>query len=102
MYNDTKLTSKQMSQVLPKIMDKIAASHRDRPDLILVAWPQIIGEKFQAMTRAVSFVDGVLTVIVKNSTLYSLLSQHEKKRLLQSLRKKFPAVVIRDIFFRLG
>jgi Dna[CI] antecedent, DciA len=102
MYNDTKTTSKHIRHVLPKVLAEIADNHRDRPDLILMAWPEVIGEKLAPMTEAVSFNEGVMVVTVKNSTLYSLLSQHEKKRLLHSLKEKFPSITIRDLHFRIG
>jgi hypothetical protein len=96
------LTNKQLKDLLPKVLGNIGAMHRDRPDLILAAWPQIIGEKHASMTKAVSFEKGVLSVKVSNSTLYSLLSQHERGRLLKSLRAKFPSVEIKNIQFRIG
>jgi hypothetical protein len=95
-------TNKQLKQLLPKVLGNIGALHKDRPDLILMAWPQIIGEKLASMTRAVSFDKGVLFVKVSNSTLYSLLSQHERGRLIKCLREKFPSVEIKNIHFRIG
>ncbi|MBI2810851.1 MAG: DUF721 domain-containing protein [Candidatus Melainabacteria bacterium] len=99
---DSGLTNKQIQDLLPKVLGSIGAVHRDRPDLILAAWPQLIGEKLAAMTKAVSFENGMLAVKVSNSTLYSLLAQHERGRLLKSLREKFPSVEIKNINFRLG
>ncbi len=96
------LTNKQLKDLLPKVLGQIGDLHRDRPDLILIAWPQIIGEKLASMTKAVSFEKGILVVKVSNSTLYSLLSQHERGRLLKSLREKFPSVEIKNIYFRIG
>lgn len=96
------LTNKHMKDLLPKVLGKIGALHRDRPDLILAAWPLIIGEKLASMTKAVSFDRGILFVKVGNSTLYSLLSQHERGRLLKNLREKFPSVEIKNIHFRVG
>lgn len=96
------LTNKQMKDLLPKVLGKIGAIYRDRPDLILAAWPQIIGEKLALMTKAISFDNGILVVKVSNSTLYSLVSQHERRRLLKSLRDKFPSVEIKNIHFRIG
>jgi hypothetical protein len=101
-YNGTEPTSRDMRALLPHLLGQIGAMHRERPDLILAAWPQIIGDKFAPMTQAVSFNEGILVVKVKNSTLYSLLAQHEKKRLLKCLREQFPAAVIKQIVFRLG
>jgi hypothetical protein len=96
------LTNKQLKDLLPKVLGHIGAMHRDRPDLILAAWPQIIGEKLASMTRAVSFEKNILVVKVSNSSLYSLLSQHERGRLLKSLREKFPSIEIKNIHFRIG
>lgn len=96
------LTNKQMKDLLPKVLSQIGAIFRDRPDLILAAWPQIIGEKLAPMAKAVCFEKGILVVKVSNSTLYSLLSQHERGRLLKNLREKFPTVEIKNIHFRVG
>jgi hypothetical protein len=101
-YDDVEPTGKEISELLPEWLAKIGSRFQDRPDLILLAWPEIIGEKLAPMTQAVSFVNGVLTVKVKNSSLYSLLVQHEKKKLLKQLQMRFPAVMIRNIIFRLG
>jgi hypothetical protein len=100
--NGSGLTNKQIKDLLPKALGSIGALQRNRPDLIVAAWPEVIGEKLAAMTKAVSFDQGVLYVKVRNSTLYSLLSQHERGRLLKSLREKFPSIEIKNIHFRLG
>lgn len=96
------LTNKQLQDLLPKALGQIGAMQQDRPDLVVAVWPQLIGEKLASMTRAVSFDKGVLYVKVSNSTLYSLLAQHERGRLLKSLREKFPSVEIKNICFRMG
>lgn len=99
---DSTLTNKLLSDLLPQMLGSIGALHRDRPDLLLAAWPEIIGPKLAAMTKAISFEKGILAVKVNNSTLYSLLSQHERGRLLKCIREKFPTVVIKNIYFRMG
>jgi len=99
---NTDSTNKLIHQVLPGLLGSIGEAHKERPDLILAAWSQVIGDKLAPMTKAVSFDKGVLTVKVKNSTLYSLLSQHERPKLLQCLRERFPSVSIRNIIFRMG
>ncbi|MBS0626847.1 MAG: DUF721 domain-containing protein [Verrucomicrobia bacterium] len=101
-YDQVDPTNKEISNLLQEWMAKASHSFQDRPDLILLSWPEIIGEKLAPMTTALSFVDGVLTVRVRNSSLYSLLVQHERNRLLGVLQKKFPSVKIRNIVFRLG
>lgn len=101
-YDGTERTAKEISQLLPQVLDKMGESFSKRPDLILAAWPELIGEKLAPMAQAISFSDGVLTVKVKNSSLYSLLTQHEKPRLMKAMQAKFPSVMIRNIIFRLG
>jgi hypothetical protein len=101
-YDEIEPTSKDLSSLLPEWLTKVSVRFQDRPDLILLAWPELIGEKLAPMTTAVSFIEGVLTVKVKNSSLYSLLVQHEKAKLQSRLQKKFPSVRILNIVFRLG
>jgi hypothetical protein len=101
-YDGTQSTNREMRKILPRILGQIGELHRERPDLILAAWPEIIGGQLAQMTKAVSFEEGVLFVKVNNSTLYSVLSQHEKGRLVKCLRERFPAVEIKNIVFRLG
>ena len=74
----------------------------ERPDLILAAWSDIIGPKLAPMTQAVSFYDGKLFGKVKNSTLFSLLNQHDKPKLLFKLKQQFPKHNIKNIVFKMG
>ncbi len=99
-YAGIKPTGKQVSDLLPEMLAQLSAKCDDKPLQILEAWPEIVGERIGKMTRAVSFDDGVLRVQVKNSTLYSLLVEHEKRRLVAEFQKRFPNV--RDIRFKIG
>lgn len=101
-YDGTQTTTHRVGDLLPKVLGKIGEAYQDRPDLILAAWPEVIGLKLAAMTQAISFIDGNLLVRVKNSTLHSLLNQHDKHKILEKLRKKFPKVQINNVFFRIG
>lgn len=101
-YEGTQVTTHKFSDLLPIVLEKIGEVYQDRPDLILAAWPEIIGHRLVSMAQAVSFEDGVLIVKVKNSTLHSLLSQNDKPRILNSLRSKFPKVPIKNVVFRIG
>ena len=99
-YKRTACTSKHIRDVLPGVMSGIGKVFKDRPDLIVNAWPEVVGSRLAPQTRAVSFVDGFLNVKVKNSTLLSLLTQ-DKRRVVQSLRAKFPKTKIKSVVFRL-
>ena len=94
--------SKSLATLLPKMLNEISKAQEMRPDLIVAAWPEIVGPKLAPMTEAVVFDQGALQVKVKNATLHSLLAGYEKYRLLKKLQDKFPKVEIRNIIFRLG
>ena len=102
MIDRTKPTAKKLKDLLPQMLAEISKKHHERPDLVLAVWPEIIGEKLAPMTQALSLNEGILTVKVKNSTLHSLLVQHEKSKLLKRLRERFPSSSIRNIIFRIG
>lgn len=101
MAKETEPTGRSIQQLLPKVLEAIGAAQKMRPDLILAAWPEVVGPKFAPMAEAVSFTNAALTVKVKNSTLHSLLVQ-EKFRLVKRLQEKFPKIEIRNIIFRIG
>jgi predicted nucleic acid-binding Zn ribbon protein len=95
-------TARKIDSLLSQVLHQLREVVKERPDLVLSTWPEIVGNKIAPMTRALSFIEGVLFVQVKNSTLLSLLVNYEKKRLLLQLRKKCPHTEIRDIVFRIG
>ena len=101
-YDGPLSTSKQLRELLPEVLNQISLKVKDRPDQILEAWKEIVGGRIANMTRAVSYDAGVLKVLVKNSTLYSLLVEHEKKRLVSAFKEKFPNVSFREISFKIG
>ncbi len=101
-YRGAETTTHRLSDLLPQILNKMGSNFKDRPDIILATWPDIIGPRLEKMTEAVSFIEGILTVKVKNSTLYALLDQQDKPKLLKELRLRFPNVMIKSILFRIG
>lgn len=100
-YDGTGVTNHLFRNLLSSVLTHIGEKHKARPDLLLAAWPAMIGPQLAPMTQAVSFSDEVLIVKVRNSPLLSLLKD-EKQRLLKALREKFPNVPIKNILFRIG
>lgn len=98
-YAGVENPSKKMADLLPEVLFELGRKSGDPREEIFQFWRTLIGEKMAPLTDPVSFVDGVLTVKVKSSTLYSLLVTHEKPRLLVRLREKFS---IRNLIFRVG
>lgn len=101
-YDGTGVTSRSVSELLPHVLSQVTKAYEDKPDLVLAAWTDIIGAKLAPMTAATAFQSGVLYVKVKNSTLYSLLSQRDKPKILKRLRDRFPSLTIHNIIFRIG
>lgn len=101
-YDGSRTTSRKLGSIVGQVMQQITHSVEERPDLILAAWPEILGAQFAGMTEALSFHEGVLVVKVKTATLYSLLAQREKGKILTNLRKRFPKVTVSNIVFRRG
>ena len=96
-----KSTFKSIGDILPSILGDIERKKAENPQAILAHWKEVIGKELFPMTKAVLFKDGVLTVKVKSSTLYSLLCQHEKRNLLKKMQKKFSQALIYEINFKL-
>lgn len=96
-----RVTSKHLSHLLPAFLKKVGSTYQKRPDVVIGAWPEIVGADFASMSHALSFYEEVLVVNVKNATLYSLLSQN-KPRILKKIRDKFPQTSIKTIIFRHG
>ncbi len=101
-YDGIASPTKTIREMLPEVLGRIQKRSGSRPSEIVDAWPKIIGLKMAEMARAVSFENGVLTVIVRSSALYSSLCQHEKPRLLAMLQEQFPKTQVRNIVFRIG
>ena len=101
-YAGTTPVSHTLDSLLPEILHSIDTAYNKQPRRVLQAWPEIIGQKLAPMTVAVSLIEGVLTVRVKNATLYSLLVQHEKERLLKALQKKFSKGAVCQLVFKVG
>ena len=101
-YNGIKPTGRSLNQLMPKVLQGIQEKQALRPDLIVKAWEDIVGEKIAAMSRAVKFDEGTLFVKVQSSSLLGILQQYEKKRLIGELKKRFPSAGVRNIIFRIG
>lgn len=101
-FEGNECTTHHLGQILPGILQKMEANYGDRPDLVLAAWPDIVGRNLSSMALAKRFDEGILHVEVKNSSLYALLSQRDKQKLILALRQKFPQLEIKSIYFRLA
>jgi len=97
----TKLTSQKLGELLPTVLASVEAKFQQKPQKVVEAWPEVIGQPFASMSFAELFDKGVLHVKVKNSSVLSLLSE-DKNRIIESFRVKFSGISIRNIVFRIG
>jgi len=90
----------------PKFKEKILRKIPSRPECkieiekIKEVWPEIIGPKFNSMTRVISFEHDILTIFCANTTLLSLLNQYEKPKILSKFKTCLPTVNIEEILFK--
>lgn len=94
-------TNKMISDILPRILSTLEKTYIQKPNRVLEAWAEIVGEKLSSMTKASSLKEGTLLVLVSNSTLLQLLKVYEKEKLLKILQEKFSKDIIKNIEFRL-
>ena len=98
-YSGVENPVKKMADLLPEVLSDLGRKAGDPREEMFRLLKDLIGEKMAPLVEPVSLADGVLTVKVKSSTLYSLLAAYERPRLLGKLREKFS---IRDLIFRVG
>jgi hypothetical protein len=98
-FDGTAPTGKKIGDLLPQILVDIGGRVADDQEAIFRRWFFLIGEKMAHLTQPLFLKNGILTIKIKSATLYALLCQHEKSRLLKDLQANFQ---IRDIVFRIG
>lgn len=98
-FDGTAPTGKKISDLLPGILGEISGRAGDEKEALFQLWFTLMGEKMARFTQPVSWKNGVLTIKVKSATLYALLCQHEKARLLKALQAKF---TVSELVFRIG
>lgn len=64
-------------------------------------WDQVVGAKWNQLTRPAQMNRGVLEVIVANSMVNQQLT-FEKQNLLKSMQKLMPSLKLKDLRFRVG
>lgn len=97
-----KSSNKIVKDMLPDLLKDIEKKYFENPKLIVNYWPKIIGKKLTSMTEVLSFKNKTLYVLVKSSTLYSILTTQEKSRLLKLMQKKISKEAINNIVFKIG
>lgn len=96
----TSIRSKQLGDIANKFLFEVSENYKKKPLSVIESWPKIIG-KLSQMTKVISFKRGLLVVGVKSSTLYSLLTNYEKGKILKKMQEEFSKDLVKDIAFRM-
>lgn len=101
-YDGTEITSKALKDLLPTVFRGLQKSYVSCFQSIVAVWPNLVGTQTAISTTPTSLQEGILTVVVRNSTLYCLLSRYEKMKIIKQIKNQFPKSDINDIIFRMG
>lgn len=77
----------QVEQILPLSMQtfsprpfvSFAKILAGKPQEVIEAWYEILGKKYNGMTQAIGLKDGILSIKVRNASLYAVLKQSSQK-----------------------
>jgi predicted nucleic acid-binding Zn ribbon protein len=95
-------TAKPIFDPLAKVMASLGLGDRMREEEIRRAWRDIVGDFLAAHSNPTALQNGVLLVRVLQPTLLYELDRNSKPQIVQKLRARFGAKIVRDIKFRIG
>jgi predicted nucleic acid-binding Zn ribbon protein len=91
-----------VTDLVPKVMQKLGLGERLRESEILGAWEALVGEFIAAHSCPIALRDGILYVHVLQPALHYELDRITRPEILRKLKRRFGGKVIRDLRFRLG
>jgi hypothetical protein len=92
---------KTIGHVLEKTLKKLPNGKKITGQLVIDAWPAVVGGYITAKTKAVSFENGVLLVQVKDSVWSQHLS-FQKRQIMTKLNRTAKTKILTDIRFVVG
>ncbi len=96
---DTSARTKEISQVVPKLLQSLGLKERFEEEEMMGAWRELVGDFLATHSQPVSIKRKVLLVQVLQPTLCYDMERTLKPRLLAQIRNRFGAEKIRDIRF---
>lgn len=87
---------------LAKAMLGLGLASRVQEAEVIGAWAEIVGPFLAANSHPSRLRDGVLYVNVLQPTVHFELERVWKKDIIQKLKKRLGATVVKDVKFRLG
>lgn len=91
-----------VADALAKVMNSLGLSERLNEAQIAQAWKEIVGEFLAAQSAPTRLQKGVLIVSVLQPTVHFELERNWKRPIIEKLKARFGAKMIRDVKFRIG
>jgi predicted nucleic acid-binding Zn ribbon protein len=95
-------SARLVADPLRQLMTTLGLGDRLREDEVKRAWTEIVGEFIATHSQPTALREGILFVRVLQPTLLYELDRVCKPQLLQKLRQRFGAKLVRDVRFRIG
>ena len=88
-----------LQNVIPAVLKEFGMEKKALTYSVILAWPEIVGEKIAQATKAEKLDKGILTIRVKNAVWrYELTMQ--KQKIMEMIAKEFGEGVVRDIVWK--
>ncbi len=91
-----------VGDAVAKLMQTLGLQDRVKAEAVLAAWKEVVGEFVAKNSAPRQLKDGVLYVSVLQPSLHFELDRVWKKDIVEKLKKRFGARVVRDVKFRIG
>ena len=91
-----------VKEVIAQLAPKLGLQTRLREEEMLAAWSEIVGEFFAQHSRPDRLVGGVLYVLVLQPTVLYELDRRWKGMILEKIRVRFGAKLVKEIRFSVG
>jgi Protein of unknown function (DUF721). len=97
-YNGTQKTTILLSSLLPNVVKHLNHETADLQQAMILAWPNLVGERIATMTKILKVDYGTITVAVSNPSLHQVL-RTEKPKLLKAIQARLPQLKCHNIVF---
>lgn len=88
--------------LLGKALQGLGLGSRVQEAEVLTAWREVVGEFIAEHSKPSRLKEGILYVQVLQPTIHFELERNWKPQILQKLRDRFGARVVREVRFRVG
>ncbi len=95
-------TARPVGEAVVKLMAQLGLKDRLGEEEVLGAWREIVGEFVANHSSPQSLKQGVLLVRVLQPTVHYELDRVWKREILDKLKQRFGARMVREIRFRIG